>query len=155
MPEPLLFVVTSRRGAGDALSGVVAAEFGAPLPPPGRIADCGEWRVIWTGRESWFFETAAVAAGSARARLDVLRPGARIVEVGDGYARFVMAGPAARERLQRLAPIDLHPSVFPPDAAARTVLEHIPVLLHAAGPDVIEALAPRSMAEDAARLLDG
>lgn len=155
MAEPFLAVVAARRGAGDALSAVVAAAFGAPLPPAGRITYCGDWRIIWSGRESWFFESASVAPDAARAALEALGPGATFVEVGDAYARFVMAGPEARARLQRLAPVDLHPTVFPPDAALRTVLEHIPVLLHAAGPDVIEALAPRSMAEDAARLLNG
>lgn len=153
MSDPVaLIAMTARLGRAPALSDRVLAAFGAPLPPPLRWTAGPRWRFVWTGAGQWL----ACAAGQPDAALEELQAvastEAALADQSDAYARFVLTGPAARERLSRLAPIDLHPSSFPPDAAARTVIEHIAMLLISRD-DGVEALAPRSVADDASVVL--
>jgi sarcosine oxidase subunit gamma len=156
--EPVaLIAMTARLGRAQALSDRIAAAFGAPLPGPLRWTAGPRWRFVWTGAGQWLATAAMAPDAAPDAALDDLTAAAgaeaALVDQSDAWARFVLTGPQARARLARLAPIDLHASAFPADAAARTVVEHIAMLLIARPDDAIEALAPRSTAADAAAVL--
>ena len=47
----------------------------------------------------------------------------------DGWVALQLSGPDARAALERICPLDLHPASFGPDAAARTVAEHLGMLI--------------------------
>lgn len=47
----------------------------------------------------------------------------------DVWVRLELSGEAALSALERLCPLDLHESVFPLDAAARTTMEHMGTII--------------------------
>jgi heterotetrameric sarcosine oxidase gamma subunit len=110
--------------AYDGQVAALQAALGVTLPlTPRRVAVAGA-EYIWSGPDSWLVlaqDTAAIAAQAA--------PFAAVTEQSDGRAVFRLAGPHARETLQKLLPIDLHESTFPPDATALTIAAHIGVQL--------------------------
>jgi sarcosine oxidase subunit gamma len=123
----------------------VEAALGAALPPPGRAVSLGAGRMLWTG--------------PGRALLVGLRPPegldalAAMVPQGDGIAAAALEGPAAREVLARLVPLDLRDRAFPVGATARTLLGHMTITLTRLAPEAWEILAMRSMAVTVAREL--
>lgn len=121
----------------------VEAALGAALPAPGRAARLGPGRMLW--------------AGPGRALLVGVRPPeglaalAAVVPQGDGIAAAALEGPAARDVLARLVPLDLRDREFPVGATARTLLGHMAVTLTRVAPEAWEILAMRSMAVTVAR----
>ena len=128
--------------AGQA--GAVAAALGAPLPPPGQVVALDGGRLLWTG------PGRALLIGRAAPDLSGL---AAVVEQGDGMACVVLDGPAARDVLARLVPLDLRDHSFPEGATARTLLNHLAVTLTRVGKDAYEVIAMRSMAATLVREL--
>lgn len=116
----------------------VAAALGAEALPIGGTADLPIGRLVWFGLDQWLLQ-GTPPAGLA---------GAAITEQGDGWAGLQLAGPDAAAVLARLVPIDLHPSVFPPGRAARTLLGHMMALLVAV-PDGVQIFVMRSFAATA------
>jgi sarcosine oxidase subunit gamma len=117
---------------------VARALGGAHLPAPGRVERMGEARLLWTGPGRALLVGRAVPEG--------LSGIAAVVEQGDGIACMVLGGPAAREVLARLVPLDLRERAFPAGATARTLLNHMAVTLTRVEPEAYEVMAMRSMA---------
>ncbi len=119
--------------------GEAAALLGLPaMPPPGRVVAWGEGRAIWIGPGRALLAGAPVPAG--------LSDLAAVVEQGDGMSCVRLEGPASRDVLARLVPLDLRDREFPEGATARTLLGHMPVTLTRAGPEAWEVMGFRSMA---------
>lgn len=72
----------------------------------------------------------------------------------DGWVAVTLAGPRARAALERVCPLDLHPDAFGPDAAQRTVAEHLPLLILRQGDDAFLLLSASSSAESFAHMLE-
>lgn len=81
---------------------------------------CRDKNAVWNGPNSWLVLDEPAASLAART-------GGRVTEQSDGLFLFSVAGPAAREILKRLVPIDLRETVFGADAAAITHAAHIGV----------------------------
>lgn len=118
---------------------------GAVLPPPGRVERMGDARLLWTG------PGRALLVG--RPAPEGLSAVAAVVEQGDGIACVVLEGPAARDVLARLVPLDLRDGAFPEGSTARTLLNHMAVTLTRLGGDAWEVMAMRSMAATLVREL--
>ena len=114
----------------------LAARFPAPgWPEPNRSRAEGDVRAIWAGigQALWLGPGPEVES-------------AAVVDQTDGWAALSFEGPAHREVLARLCPVDLRDTVFPVDGTARTLLGHVPVSLTRTGAAAWLVLAPRSMA---------
>lgn len=94
------------------------APFDGAFGPVGRWADREGSRLIWTGRGQWF-----VLGDRPEA------PGAAVTDQSDGWAGFRLAGAAAADVLMRLVALDLRPLAFPVGTAARSGLNHMPMVL--------------------------
>jgi sarcosine oxidase subunit gamma len=57
-----------------------------------------------------------------------------------------VSGPKSRIALERICPLDLHPSTFPQGRVARTLMEHLGVIILHEGPDTYLLLSARSSA---------
>jgi sarcosine oxidase subunit gamma len=132
--------IQARRGRAGELARLVRERFGVELPEGPRRVAAGEVAFVGTGPGKW---------------LAILEPGAdldlagvaAVVDQSDAYAVVRAEGPAAREALQKLLPIDLHPRAFGPGDAAATSLGHIGVLLwQLDAVPCYEIAAPRSYA---------
>jgi sarcosine oxidase subunit gamma len=116
---------------------VARALGGAALPHPGRTERIGEGRLIWAGPGRCLLIGVPAPEG--------LHGLAAVVEQGDGIASTILQGPASRDVLARLVPVDLRDAAFPEVATARTLLVHMTVTLSRVGPEAWEILAFRSM----------
>jgi sarcosine oxidase subunit gamma len=138
LPEARRVVVAPFAGREAA----VAAALGVALPRR-CVAALPSGRVLPFVRGQWLVEEVEAA------RLEGL---AAVVDQSDGWAGLGLTGTAARDVLARLVPLDLDPSVFPPGAAARSQLRHVPLLLVAVAGG-FELMVPRSYARTAVREL--
>ena len=110
------------------------AEVGVGIPEPGRTEAAAGVCAVWSGRG------AALILG---ARVDV--SGALCVDQSDGWAALRLGG-TVRHVLARLCPLDLRDLSFPAGAAARSLLNHVAVVLARVSGEEWLLLVPRSMA---------
>lgn len=92
------------------------APFSAVYGPVGRWENRGDARVIWTGRGQWFVMGDRPEGGA-------------VTDQSDGWVGFRLAGAAAADVLMRLVALDLRLSAFPVGSAARSGLNHMPMVL--------------------------
>jgi heterotetrameric sarcosine oxidase gamma subunit len=69
----------------------------------------------------WYFRKAPSSPGSSPPKQKTWQ----VTDQSDGHFLVRVKGPHAREILAKLVPIDLHESVFAPDAVAITLAAHI------------------------------
>jgi heterotetrameric sarcosine oxidase gamma subunit len=104
--------IAARRGQAEAVRGRLPAS--TPEIAPGLF----------------FVTTPRRAPGTLAADLDRDFAGiASAVDVSSGLVALSVAGRDARQALAKLCRLDLHPKVFAPGQAARTVMAQIPTLL--------------------------
>jgi sarcosine oxidase subunit gamma len=98
------------------------------------------------------------AAGPDAALLDrvadAVGADALATDQSDARAVFRIAGPGRSDLLERVVAIDVHARAFADDAVAVTEMAGMSAILWTDGPDAVLVAVPRSVEEDAARLLD-
>lgn len=125
--------VSLRAGRREALAGRLADRFGLGLPrEPSRTA-AGPVSLVWSGPAQWLaFDEARRGVDRfafSAALADAVGDAASVTDLTGARAVFRLRGPAVREALSRLVPVDLDPSAFPPGAAALTLAGHVGVTL--------------------------
>ena len=93
---------------------------GLGFPAPNRVIAGAGSSMVWTGRAQAFL------IGAEAPPLQGL---AALTDQSDGWVAMTLAGPAAADVLMRLVPLDLRPAAFPPGQAARSGLNHMPLIL--------------------------
>ncbi|MDH6133337.1 sarcosine oxidase subunit gamma [Kitasatospora sp. MAA4] len=118
---------------GSAAFDRIASALGEPLPTtPNTAVEAGDLRVLWLGPQEWLL---IGPDGSAPATADLLRaalgdePGS-LVDVSANRTTLELAGPAARQVLEKGCALDLHPRSFGPGRCAQTLLSKVGVILH-------------------------
>lgn len=119
---------------------VLLAPLGLDFPAPGRMAAAGGLRLVWTGRAQAMLVGAEPPQG--------LTEHAALTDQSDGWVCLSLAGPGAEAVLARLVPLDLRAAAFPPGHAARTALNHMPLILWREAED-FRLMTFRSMARTA------
>lgn len=107
------------------------------FPAPGEVLGIGGARLVWAGRGVAFLFDPDGAQAGALADL------AAVTDQSDGWAGLRLSGADAQEVLARLVPLDL--SQMPRQASARSLLNHMPLLMIREG-DAFELWSYRSMA---------
>ena len=79
---------------------------------------------------------------------EALGPAAYVTDQSDSWAmlRIAGAGAGARAALERICMLDLDEDAFPQGKVARTVMEHLAVIVLRDGPDSFLLMSPRSSA---------
>jgi sarcosine oxidase subunit gamma len=144
-PAPL-WSIAPYRGKASALSAALEAAHGLPLPAPGALHGTGGTRIAWAGLDLAFLMGAAPDPA--------LAAHAALTDQSDGWAHLVLEGPAARDALARLVPVDLSPAACPAGSARRTLIGHMNALILHPGGDRFELLVFRSMAATAVHDID-
>ena len=105
---------------------------GLPLPlEPNRAASMRTVRVLWLGPDEWLV-TAPVGAVPelptriARATADLR---AAVTDLSASRTIVEIAGPRARDLLQKGCGLDLHPRAFGPGQCAQTLFARLPVII--------------------------
>lgn len=120
--------LTAWPDAAPALADGMRAAFGLELAAAGRWTATGELVSVWLGPDHWQIERAGTH-DLARAVIAAAGPHAGVIDVSDARAVLRLEGPASRDILARLLPLDLHPRAFAPHRAASTIAAHIGVQL--------------------------
>jgi sarcosine oxidase subunit gamma len=104
----------------------------APPTDPNTVVEAGEVKVFWLGPDQWLVTTPPDGeATRARALEDALGDiHSAVTVVSDQRTRIAVGGAKAREVLEKLCPLDLHPRAFMAGDMARTHIAHLSVLIH-------------------------
>jgi heterotetrameric sarcosine oxidase gamma subunit len=128
-----------------ALSGM-----GLTRPAPGTSTVAGDsrlnWRLIWTAPDQMLLAFPHQTPDAAATIVAETGDAAYLTDQTDSWCALVLNGPLARAALERICPLDLHNDVFAVDAAARTVMEHLGVLIVRTGADAFLLLSVSSSA---------
>ncbi|MFN4159481.1 MAG: sarcosine oxidase subunit gamma [Gemmobacter sp.] len=92
---------------------------GLAFPAPGMVTAEGAARLVWTGRDQAFL--IGIQVGDLA--------GAAVTDQSDGWACLSLSGPGAEAALARLVALDLREGAFPHGRAARSSLNHLPLIL--------------------------
>lgn len=137
------------QGGDAAFSAALADGFGAARPATGDSTrgDRLKARVLGMQPDQTFIlfeppdpdraaETVAAALGSA----------AYVTDQSDSWAMLRIAGNRVRAALERICALDLADDAFPEGRVARTVMEHLAVIVLRDGADSFLLMSPRSSA---------
>ncbi len=118
-------------GGQKAFETAVRKLSGCALPDPGHFArNAGKTNLlIWTMADQFFLLTDSdepMQEIGLRARL---KTAAHVADQSDGWVILEVSGNRAIGALERICPIDLHRDVFTEGSAARTVMEHLGVMI--------------------------
>jgi heterotetrameric sarcosine oxidase gamma subunit len=127
----------------EAFGRAVKAAYGI-VPPAVGPAGKDNARFICLARDQFFLlfddtGTDPVATVSQR-----LSGTAYLTDQSDGWALLGISGPRSRAAMERICPLDLHPAIFAIGAAARTVMEHLNVIVLREAEDRFLLMSPRS-----------
>ncbi|GAA4846785.1 sarcosine oxidase subunit gamma [Saccharopolyspora rosea] len=129
---PFLAQVALRVDPKSAAAERVGTALGAMLPTqPGEVAEAGNVSVLWLGPDEWLL---VGPRGSAEEIQETLTEAladehAAVVDVSAHRTILDVAGPLARELLNKGCALDLHPRSFEAGRCAQTMLARAGVIL--------------------------
>jgi len=154
---PFLTMVNIRVEPGSETAGRIEGVLGASLPQQcGDVTGDGAHFVLWLSPDEWLVVSQAAPeslVGSLQSGAEGGR--AQIVDVSANRTVVEVAGPGAREVLEKGCPTDLHPRAFADNTAITTSLARVPVLLWKIDAHTFRVMPRASLAQYvAAWLLD-
>ncbi len=132
-----------------AFKAALSGAYGAGMPEPGgsTLSSDGRTRFLWTARDQLFAlfkDRSPSAAANMGKALDTT---AYVTLQSDNWVALRLSGGKARTALERICPIDLHPSAFPEGHVARTMMEHMGTIILGDGTDKFLLLSASSSAK--------
>lgn len=130
----------------DAIEG----EFGCRPPlEPNTVVAGDAAAAMWLGPDEWYLRTAPEAVAETVVALERALAGQHVAinNVGSGLATLELAGPHARDVLEKGCTLDLHPRMFGPGQCAQTLLAKATVLLRPSAAQAYEIVVRRSLAD--------
>jgi len=117
------------------------------LPAPGQsVMGNDDTRLVRLGPAQAFAIFTRATPDAEPHVQSLLKGAAYTTDQTDVWTGLMLDGLLARTALERICPIDLHPDAFAEGAAARTVMEHLGVLIIRTGPDAYLLLSASSSA---------
>lgn len=142
---PFLTMVSIRVDPESESARRIEVVLGTSLPRAvGETTHHGAYTVLWLGPDEWL----VVSTREVAAELGAATEGghAAIVDVSANRTLLEVAGPSARDALEKGCPADLHPRSFPDGTAITTTLARVPVLLWKVDMDLFRILPRASLA---------
>ncbi|WP_206456300.1 sarcosine oxidase subunit gamma [Aurantimonas marina] len=135
-------------GGETTLAQAVTQGFGAALPSVGGTTLSSDGRTRFLGMApGQVFALFEHDGPDARALVDGKLGGAAYTtDQTDVWVALRIDGQRTRAALERICRLDLHPGAFPEGRVARTVMEHLGVIILREGPDAFLLLSARSSA---------
>ncbi len=135
-PWTALQSIAPMPGKTEAVTAALQA-FGLSFPASNSWNGTEARRIVWTGRAQAFLMGATLAGGEDAA----------LTDQSDGWVTLTLSGPASVAVLARLVSLDLREAKA--GFAARTALNHMPLILIAEGDNRFTLMTFRSMAQTA------
>jgi len=118
-------------GGDKAFASALNKAYGASIPPAGgsSLSANGNIRFLWMARDQLFALFEEDSPNAAADMSKALSDTAYVTLQSDNWVVLRLAGSKARDALERICPLDLHPSAFAEGHAARTIMEHMGAIL--------------------------
>lgn len=124
-PEGLAIVsLALPLGAEDKAEKAIKTAFGA-LPDVGLSSEAKGHRLLRMGQDQAFVIFECDTPDAEPKVAGKLKGAAYTTDQTDAWCILQLSGPRAREVLERICMVDLHPDAFPVGALARTIMEHM------------------------------
>lgn len=135
--------------AARAVQKAVTGVAGVDVPGPGQANFSDAYGICWMSPDELLVLCPydAVDANVAKMQDKLSDAHAMVVNVSDARAVFSVAGPAAREVMAKLAPVDLSPEAFTPGMFRRTRLAQAPAAFWMQDADAFRIVCFRSHAQ--------
>ena len=136
-------------GGDEAFAAALAEGLGAARPAAGDSVAGDRYgaRLLGMQPDQLFILFEAPDPGRAAETVaDALGPAAYVTDQSDSWAMLRIAGAGVRAALERICMLDLDDAAFPEGRVARTVMEHLAVIVLRDGPDSFLLMSPRSSA---------
>ncbi len=134
-------------GKEDAAKKAIKKAYGADLPEPGRSTVVKDGaRLVRLGRDQAFVIFTHATPDAERVVAERLKGAAYTTDQTDVWSGLEISGAGSRKALERICPLDLYPDHFVEGDAARTVMEHMGVLIIRTGVDAYLLLSASSSA---------
>ena len=151
--EMALIAMTTRNGKAQAMATAFKKHFGCPPPAATGAVSAGNMTVMASALDQVFVTAAMPPQKLEQTLAASFGACATLTDQSDGWARLALTGARAHDTLERLSMVNLHPAHFAQGSVARTVFEHINVIVMRDKPKRGETLryvilTPRSSAED-------
>lgn len=122
--------------------------FGLHLPEPGYRSSKDEDRALLGLQPGqWFMTTTHRTVDPLRTLKSILSDSAYMTDQSDSWTVLELHGPLAQAALERICPLDLAVDSFDDKQVARTVMEHLSVILERPAPTRFRLYSPRSSAQ--------
>ena len=118
-------------GGEAAFVAALSAAFKTKKPEPGEstLSEDGKTRFLWMSPDQLFSLTEKAVSNAEAEVREKLKSSVYVTLQSDSWVGLRLSGPKARAALERICPIDLHPASFPEGCVARTVMEHLGVVI--------------------------
>lgn len=145
---PFLSMVNIRVEPGTETAARIEAVLGTTLPARvGEITGVGSHSVLWLAPDEWLVVSQAKAEPLVEALRAAIGDGhAQVVDVSANRTVLELAGPGAREVLEKGCPTDLHPRAFADGVAITTTIARVPVLLWKVDENLFRVMPRASLA---------
>jgi len=131
----------------------IKAAFGA-LPDVGLSSEAKGHRLMRLGLDQAFVLFTCHAPDAEPKVAAKLKGAAYTTDQTDAWCILELTGPRARDVLERICPIDLHPLAFSVGALARTIMEHMGSIVLRSGEDTYLLMSASSSAKSFAHAVE-
>jgi len=126
----------------------VNAAFGTDWPAPGKISSSSDGKSHLLGLQADQIFALQTDVGDQHSTLaEPTIESAYVTDQSDSWAALSINGDRARDALERICPIDLHPNVFGKGSVTRTSMEHLAVIIACVEENHYWLLSPTSSAK--------
>ncbi|MFP6715573.1 MAG: sarcosine oxidase subunit gamma family protein [Alphaproteobacteria bacterium] len=135
-------------GGTETLSKAVISAYQTELPAVGRCASSHVDNAHFLGMapDQYFIVFDRLESESTDKITSKLGETGYFTDQSDSWVMMRIGGPKSRTALERICPIDLHPTVFPEESVTRTLMEHLSTIILSEGNDHYLLLSARSSA---------
>lgn len=144
-----LSIVSIALPLGDeaAAEKALKSAYRVPLPESGHSVVSPEGvRIVRTGADQAMVLLPEIRQSPEQYVSETLKGTVYTTDQSDVWTALTLEGTGALAVLERICPLDLHVSVFPTDAAARTLMEHLGVMIIRTREDAFMLLSASSSA---------
>ena len=139
--------IATPRDGHDTLTALTTEKLGLALPDAGKISRQDESSsLLGLQLDQCFMITQQHALDPAAALKTLLGNSAYISDQSDSWVVVDISGPDVIAALERICPLDLAPDVFDDTVVARTVMEHLSVIMERPEQYRFRLYSPRSSA---------
>jgi heterotetrameric sarcosine oxidase gamma subunit len=131
-----------------ALKAAIKKQLKLDLPEPGKTTNSksGNAMLIWASPDQYLFSFDEKDNMPSETVGKLLNGKSYVTDQSDAWVTLKISGERKLEALERICPINLHPDVFKTGMAARTMMEHLGVLIIRDENDSVLLLSARSTA---------